>query len=196
MNFLAHAFLSGSNAEILVGNFMGDFVKGRQYENFPIDVAKGILLHREIDYFTDRHPSVEQSKIKLRPKFGHYAPVVVDIFYDHLLVRNWRLYSDEDIGHFIQHVYQTINHYFHLVPLRLQSFFPNMKSNNWLLHYGYIEGVRRALAGMSRRSRFNPELQRAADDLHTHYEAFNHDFNSFFPDIMKCAEAYRIGDKI
>jgi acyl carrier protein phosphodiesterase len=193
MNFLAHAFLSGNNPETLVGNFMGDFVKGAQYENYPPDVAKGVLLHREIDYFTDHHASVVQSKIRLRPRFGHYAPVVVDIFYDHLLVRNWRLYSNLDIEHFIQNVYQAVDTYFHLIPIRLQAIFPNMKSNNWLLHYGYIEGVRRALAGMSRRSRFNPELERAADDLYELYEDFNHDFNNFFPDIMKCAEDYLAG---
>jgi acyl carrier protein phosphodiesterase len=190
MNFLAHSFLSDNHPGILVGNFMGDFVKGRQYENFPADVAKGVLLHREIDYFTDNHPCVEQSKIRLRPRFGHYAPVVVDIFYDHLLVRNWHTYSKEDIDGFIQNVYDTVDQYFHLLPPRLQAIFPNIKENNWLLHYGYIEGVRRALTGMSRRSRFNPELQRAVDELREHYQVFNDDFNGFFPDAIKCARDF------
>jgi acyl carrier protein phosphodiesterase len=185
MNFLAHSFLSGNNPGILVGNFMGDFVKGRQYANFPADVASGVLLHREIDYFTDNHPGVEQSKIRLRPRFGHFAPVVVDIFYDHLLVRNWQIYSKEDIGGFVDNVYDVIGMYFDLLPPRLQAVFPNMKRNNWLLHYGYIEGVRRALAGMSRRSRFNPGLERAVDDLCDNYQEFADDFNGFFPDVIQ-----------
>jgi acyl carrier protein phosphodiesterase len=190
MNFLAHAFLSGTDSEILVGNFIGDFVKGKQFENFSSGIATGIILHREIDYFTDNHPCVEACKTRLRPRFGHYSPVVVDIFFDHLLVRNWRTYSNVDIEVFIQNIYFTVDKYFDILPPRLQTIFPNIKANNWLLHYGYIEGVKRSLAGMSRRSRFNPELQRAVDELQEHYEQFNEEFNLFFPDAIAFAKQF------
>ncbi len=190
MNFLAHAFLSGDDPEMLVGNFMGDFVKGKQFENYPDAISKGILLHREIDYYTDNHPLVEQSKIKLRPNFGHYAPVVVDIFYDHLLVNNWHLYSSIAVQKFISNVYNIVDQHFEILPERLQMIFPNIKNNNWLYHYGYFEGVKRSLAGMSRRSRFQPELQRAIMELENFYQDFTNEFNGFFPDVIAFVKSY------
>src|SRR5450432_1821563 len=90
MNFLAHLYLSGDNPQVMIGNFIGDFVKGKNLtERFDTDVAKGIALHREIDWFTDTHIVVKQSKDRLRPKYRHYAGVIVDIFYDHFLAKNW-----------------------------------------------------------------------------------------------------------
>ena len=99
MNFLAHIYLSGTNPKTMVGNFIGDFVKGRNVlEQFEADIAKGIELHRSIDEFTDHHPVVQISKMRLRPKYRHYAAVIVDIFYDHLLSRFWSNYHDRTTG--------------------------------------------------------------------------------------------------
>src|SRR5690349_12341831 len=93
MNFLAHIFLSGDDPEIMVGNFIGDFVKGRNLDDrFSSGIVKGIELHRAIDEYTDSHPVVAQSKNRLRPKYRHYAPVIVDVFYDHFLAKNWKNY--------------------------------------------------------------------------------------------------------
>src|SRR5262245_6236281 len=90
MNFLAHLYLSGNDAEIMVGNFIGDFVKGRNvYERFDQRIAKGIELHRSIDAYTDVHPKVALSKNKLREKYHHYSAVIVDMFYDHFLAHHW-----------------------------------------------------------------------------------------------------------
>ena len=90
MNFLAHIYLSGDDPNIQLGNFIGDFVKGRNLvEQFGHEIAKGIELHRAIDEFTDKHPIVKLSKVRLREKYRHYAPVIVDIFYDHYLAKNW-----------------------------------------------------------------------------------------------------------
>lgn len=190
MNFLAHVFLSGDDHELLVGNFMGDFVKGKKYEEYPAKISRGVLLHREIDYFTDNHAAVEKSKARLRPNFGHYAPVIVDIFYDHFLNRNWEMYSDVNLESYIQQVYATIDRYYDVLPPRLAAIFPNIKQFNWLLGYGMIEGVERSLAGMSRRSKFNPRLERATTELVDHYEAFNEDFNRFFPDVITFAKGF------
>src|SRR5436190_842749 len=86
MNFLAHLYLSGDDADVMTGNFIGDFVRGRNLaEQFGEKIARGIELHRAIDAFTDHHSVVKQSKTRLRPKYGHYSGVIVDIFYDHFL---------------------------------------------------------------------------------------------------------------
>jgi len=190
MNFLAHAFLSGDDPELLAGNFMGDFIKGRQYENFPSGIAKGVVLHREIDFFTDNHDVVEKSKARLRKRFGLYSAVIVDIFYDHFLNANWDRYSDQDKGEFIHSVYDTVDRFFDLAPPRFQAMFSNMKSRDWLSNYGLIEGVERSLAGMSKRSKFKPQLERAVEELELHYRAYDDDFNRFFPDVVRFVRDY------
>ncbi|MGK7393146.1 MAG: ACP phosphodiesterase [Candidatus Cyclobacteriaceae bacterium M3_2C_046] len=190
MNFLAHALLSGPSPDILVGNFMGDFVKGKKYQDYPADIARGILLHREIDFFTDKNAFVKKSKNKFRPVHGHFAGVIVDVVYDHLLVNNWTTYSQVDLKIFIDRVYQVLQDYFDLLPLRLQQILPNMIQYNWLFNYGYTEGVKRALRGMSRRSRFNPAMETAVEELQTHYTAFNKEFNQFFPQVIQMSRQY------
>ena len=97
MNFLAHIYLSGDDDQIKIGNFMADSIRGHSYENYPSDIKKGILLHRAIDSFTDMHPIYRKSKHRLHEKYGHYSGVIMDIFYDHFLAKNWIKYSDENL---------------------------------------------------------------------------------------------------
>jgi acyl carrier protein phosphodiesterase len=95
MNFLAHIYLSGDNDLLKIGNFMADSIRGHHYEDYPTEIRKGILLHRAIDSFTDMHPIYRQSKHRLHEKYGHYSGVIMDIFYDHFLAKNWNKYSNE-----------------------------------------------------------------------------------------------------
>ena len=83
MNFLAHIYLSGDDDELKIGNFIADSVKGKKFSQFPDQVQKGITLHRKIDSYTDSHPIVRESVLRLFPKYGHYSSVIVDILYDH-----------------------------------------------------------------------------------------------------------------
>src|SRR4051812_44429809 len=109
MNFLAHLYLSGDNDYVKLGNFIGDFVKGRNLnEQFPSGIARGIRLHRAIDEFTDSHPIVKKSKDRLRPAYRHYAPVIVDVFYDHFLARNWTRYSDTALADYAEQTYDLV----------------------------------------------------------------------------------------
>ncbi len=90
MNFLAHIYLSGNQERVMIGNFIGDFVKGKAWEEFDSAIQRGILLHREIDRYTDDHEVVIKTKERLRPKYHHYAPVISDVFYDHFLASLWK----------------------------------------------------------------------------------------------------------
>ena len=101
MNFLAHIYLSGDNDLIKIGNFMADGIRGKQYENYPLEIQKGIILHRAIDTFTDAHPIFRQSTKRLHNNYHHYAGVIVDILYDHFLAKNWNKYSDEKLEDFV-----------------------------------------------------------------------------------------------
>ena len=151
MNFLAHAYLSGKNKNILLGNFIGDFIKGRQaLSEFDPAIISGVELHRAIDEFTDGHPIVHKSKDRLRATYRHYSAVIVDVFYDHFLAINWKQYHAEPLDKFVEETYQSIESFSPILPARFKRMFPYMRSGNWLAGYREVEGVHRALSGMAR----------------------------------------------
>jgi acyl carrier protein phosphodiesterase len=186
MNFLAHLYLSGPNPKIKVGNFIGDFVKGRSFINhFETGIAQGIELHRAIDYFTDHHPVVQESKNRLRPKYRHYSGVIVDVFYDHFLASNWKDFSEESLANFAAQSYQIIEEHKTILPEEVKGMMPYMVSGNWLLNYSKIEGIHRALSGISRRTSFPSKMEEAAEDLKQNRSGFEQEFNLFFPELQK-----------
>ncbi|MEQ9303153.1 MAG: ACP phosphodiesterase, partial [Marinoscillum sp.] len=154
MNFLAHLYLSGDDEELLVGNFIGDFVKGSQMEQYPERVQKGNRLHRSIDYFTDNHEVVLESKIRLREKFRHYAPVIVDVYYDHFLAKDWLKFSSTPLKKYTEDFYQTMDGYYDILPKGVIHMLSFMARDNWLYNYQFIEGINKALTGMSRRTKY------------------------------------------
>lgn len=191
MNFLAHAYLSGTNDKVLLGNFMGDFIKGKQYENYDEKIGKGVLLHREIDHFTDANEIVLKSKIRLRESVSHYAGVVVDIFYDHFLVQNWEKFSTQPIDKFINSIYSIVTKYSNLLPPAGRHMIPFMIEHNWLLNYGQKEGLQRSLKGISKRSRFKPPLIDAMEVLDKSYRKFELEFLEFFPHLSSHTDMVR-----
>jgi acyl carrier protein phosphodiesterase len=195
MNFLAHIYLSGANPKIMVGNFIGDFVKGRNVlEQFEPDIAKGIELHRSIDEFTDHHPVVQISKMRLRPKYRHYAAVIVDIFYDHLLSRYWSNYHTEPLEKFSQATYNTLQQHRNVLPIPVNNLLPYMIRDNWLLNYGTFDGIGKALTGISRRARHDSRMDESIHDLKEYYEEFKSEFELFFPDLKKHSEEFLASD--
>lgn len=188
MNFLAHLYCSGSSTRRMIGNFIGDFVKGSDLSAFEPEVASGILLHRAIDEFTDRHDFVRQSKKRLQPAHGHYAGVVVDIFYDHFLAHRWSNYHDMPLDQFASAAYRTILEYQLPLPEQVHRMLPYMIKGNWLVGYTNLEGVRRSLQGISRRTKFHPHLETAVEELQTHYDQFESEFIAFMPRLKSFAE--------
>lgn len=184
MNFLAHLYLSGGNSKLMVGNFIGDFVKGKNaLKNFETGIANGIELHRAIDAFTDTHAIVTQSKNRLRPKYRHYSGVITDIFYDHFLARNWNFYHNETLSQFADHAYRTIQSFDEVLPLEVKRMLPYMIRGNWLVNYSKVEGIQRALSGMAGRTPYLSKMDEATDDLVRYYDAFKKEFDSFFPEL-------------
>lgn len=184
MNFLAHIYLSGNNEPLMVGNFIGDFVKGNQLNDFESEITRGINLHRAIDEYTDQHPVVSKSKDKLREKYRHYSGVIVDIYYDHFLAKNWSDYHETDLLTFTKQFYTAINNYNNILPKGAKYMLPYMMENNWLYNYSKVEGISRALGGMSRRTKFNSKMDEAVVDLRSHYDEFEKEFKEFFVDLQ------------
>lgn len=190
MNFLAHFFLSSESPSLMIGNFLGDFVKGKNYQQFPAPIATGIRLHRAIDAYTDLHPDFLKSKHRLVPQYGHYAGIVVDIFYDHLLAVHWKEYAKQSLESFAAYVYQNLQEHQDLFPAKAADVLPFMVNHNWLLSYARIEGIERALEGMARRSRFVSGMEHATENLKQNYATFNREFHSFFPQIIRHVSSF------
>lgn len=191
MNFLAHLYLSGDDPEIKVGNFIGDFVKGRNLlDRYPATVARGIELHRAIDEFTDAHEVVQKSKQRLRPSYRHYAGVIVDVFYDHYLASLWSDYHHQPLAQFAAESYALIKNSGIELPSRVVYMLPYMERGNWLVNYARLEGIHRALTGMSRRTTFESKMEEAIADLQRDYEQYRAEFQTFFPSLRKFAKEW------
>ena len=183
MNFLAHLYLSGNSEGLLIGNFIADSVKGKAYENYNQEIQKGILLHRKIDTFTDSHPIVSQSKQRLHSRYHKYSPVVVDIFYDHFLAVKWNNYSTVSLNEFAENSYRLMNTNFEILPEKVKFMLPYMIKGNWLVNYSNVEGIRKTLTGMSRRTSFNSGMETATEILVQHYSLFENEFELFFEEL-------------
>lgn len=184
MNHLAHLFLSRHSEKMMVGNFIADGVKGKKYLAYEDEIADGIVMHRAIDTFTDTHETVSHSKQYFRKKYGLYSPVLIDLFYDHFLAKNWKRYSDLPLLFFTEFSYRVFEKYLDRMPDRYQRLFPYMQRENWLLNYSHLEGIQRSLTGMSGRIKNNPGIEHAAWDLRYHYEAVEDDFSRYFPELI------------
>lgn len=184
MNHLAHCFLSFGDEDVLLGNFIGDFVKGREWEKYPPAVQRGILLHRNIDTFTDNHALTDQSVRRIRAFAGRYAPPFVDILYDHLLAVHWKLHSEESFEAFAEKTYQQLKKRQSEMPPILQERLPRMLEGQFLHHYTQRAGLDWVLERFSLRlpGQFDPWA--ISDRFFTELADFSTDFNGFFPDLV------------
>src|SRR5690242_7754823 len=129
MNYLGHAYLSYNNPQVLLGNIAGDHFKGKlSLAALPVDMQKGVMLHRSIDGFTDTHPATARAKVWFREAYGLYSSAIIDVVYDHFLANDPKIFSSEkDLYHFTQDTYQTITDNEHLMPETFAAYFPHMK---------------------------------------------------------------------
>ena len=191
MNFLAHLYLSGNNDEIILGNFFADSVKGKFLDHFPDGVVKGIRLHREIDSFTDRHPVVRKSKARLYQKYSKFSGVIVDLYYDHFLSKNWSDFASVDLDTFVSGTYKMLLKNYAMLPARSRRILPYMIAQNWLTGYADFDKLEKVFEGMSRRSRFYSGMEHAVEDLKISYPLYEEEFRLFFPEIIQHVEQYR-----
>ena len=188
MNFLAHLFLSGDTPGLLVGNLMGDFVKGKLDGRFPPGVERGILLHREIDSFAGQNLHFLRSKRRLDQSFGLYRGVLVDLFYDHFLAAHWEDYADVPLSFFISDAWRILCEHKEFLPDRLQRIVPFL-FKDWLSSYSDIRGIAAVLHRMSRfRLKRANRLREGAEALNKHYGGLYADFREFFPELIAFSE--------
>ena len=180
MNYLAHIYLSNNKEFVQLGNFIADSVKGRSYLKYPEKIQTGIILHRRIDWFTDNNNIVKQSKKRLNSRYRHYKGIIIDIFYDHFLAKNWTKYSSTPLHIFTQSFYNTLHDNYDILPERVKLLTPYIIKNDWLLSYATLEGIEKVLIGMNKRTQYKSQMHLAINDLKENYNDFEKDFTLFF----------------
>tara|TARA_R110002111_G_scaffold104177_1_gene161635 strand:+ start:5471 stop:6073 length:603 start_codon:yes stop_codon:yes gene_type:complete len=192
MNYLAHIYLSGGKKHTTIGNFIADGIRGNKYKTYPAEVQIGIQLHREIDTFTDAHPIFRKSTKRLHKGYSHYSGVIVDIFYDHFLAKNWSTYSDVPLEDYIDDFYKNLIDHIDILPPRIKKMTPVMIEGNWLLSYATVDGIQLVLDGMNKRTKGLSKMNEATKELKEHYDTFENDFTMFFEDLIKFSTKKRI----
>ena len=183
MNFLAHIYLSGNSDLVKIGNFMADGIRGKDYLNFTEEVKNGILLHRQIDTFTDAHPTYRKSKHRLHDKYGHYSGVIMDILYDHFLAKNWSAYSEQKLEDYVSDFYKSLEKNYDMLSERTKKMMPTMLNQNWLVSYATISGIEHILLNMDYRTKHRVNMQEAIVELKAFNTEFETEFTSFFQEL-------------
>jgi acyl carrier protein phosphodiesterase len=188
LNFLAHIYLSGDSSEVRMGNIIGDYIKGNQYNLYPELIRMGILMHRDIDHFTDANPIVKLTNRLFTERFHKYAGIVTDIFYDHFLASRWNDYSPDNFDNYLKGVYLLLKDNWDLLPDEMKGFALRCMENNWLKSYATIEGIGKVLWMMSQRTSLPDESKYAVEVLKSNYTFVNGHFMEYFPQLVSYIE--------
>lgn len=187
MNYLAHLYLAEDTPESCIGNLLGDFVKG-SLENhqfrYSQEILKGIKTHRQVDFFTDTHLVYRKSKQRLNKIHRHFSGVIIDIFYDHFLAKNWSFFASDSLELFSQNIYRILENNRLILPERMQRVLPVMKAENWLVLYRDFPGIELTFQRLSRRVKRENNLLLAIEDLEQNYVEIEADFLAFFPQAI------------
>jgi acyl carrier protein phosphodiesterase len=186
MNYLAHAYLSFKLPDILVGNMISDFVKGKNKFNYPLAVQNGIMLHRAIDEFTDFHPVTAKAKEFFRPVYRLYSAVFTDVVYDHFLAIDPDQFPDDrSLALFAEDTYRVLSSYKNILPENFNRMLPFMISHNWLYNYQFNTVIKRSFEGLARRAKYLTESEIAFAIFEKNYPELKQCYHEFFPDLKE-----------
>ncbi len=185
MNYLAHAYLSFKNPGLLIGNMIGDFVKGKQYLQYPESIQQGILLHRQIDTFTDAHPIVLETKKVFRNSVGRYEGAFLDVSYDYFLANDPAIFSEPDWRRLVSNIYATIEMHIGQLPPSFQKMFSYMENGDWLYNYRFAWQIQRSFNGLLQRAQYIDKAANPFSDFEKNFAYMEKTFEEFFPELEK-----------
>ncbi len=189
MNFLAHIALSGNEQEVAIGNFIADTILPKERKLLTDKMMRGVTLHHAIDTFTDQHSSFLNTTLLARPILRKYAPVATDVFFDHFLALHFEEYYGRDLASFSKDFYLSIGSWQANLPERAQILVHYLLKNDWLNMYKSKDGLHAILTQMSKRTRFESNLEKASLVLNEHYQEIEKDFRKIFPELMELSKS-------
>lgn len=187
MNYLAHAYLSFGKPEILTGNLIADFVKGKRQFDFSTGIQSGIRLHRAIDTFTDTHEATRNAKAFLTPACGRYSGAFTDVIFDHFLARDTRYFNERTLSAFTSQTYKSVRQFEAVFPEKFVTVFHYMQLHDWLGGYYYKENVAKAFRGLYYRAAYLRESGEAFEAFEQHYTSLKRYYSMFMPDLISYA---------
>jgi len=190
MNYLAHLYLSGPETGVRVGNFIGDYVKGSNFTRYAPPICKGIILHRQIDAFTDKHPIFKQSSKHFYLMYQRYSGVVTDIAYDHFLAANWGSFSDQSLKNFVTESHRILMANYFSLPGTVKKFLPFLIKSRRMEHYNSLDGIEKTLRIMAGHSSLPNHAEWAMEQINANYEQLKDEFFVFFADVSKMCQAH------
>jgi acyl carrier protein phosphodiesterase len=186
MNYLAHAYLSFNDPDILLGNMISDYIKGKKQFDYPVPVQHGIKLHRFIDEFTDSHAATRELKSYFRPQYRLYSGAFADVVYDHFLaIDTTQFENGTALKQFAAQTYRLLEPHTPFFPPTFQLMFPYMKTQDWLYNYRYAWAIDKSFGGVVRRAAYLTESKIAFEIFNTHYDEMKVCYAAFFPDLKK-----------
>lgn len=189
MNFLAHLLLAGDATHDRIGALLPDLVRGPVPVDLHPDIMAGVQLHRRIDAITDTHPIVARSRSRITRLRRRYNGIAIDMFYDHVLSRDWARYHRQDLRTYINHVYDDLCRNEDMMPHAMRPPVLRMRHGDWLGSYATVEGMSGILEMMSARLTHrighSIKLTDAIEDLVEHRDAISADFHAFFPNLAE-----------
>ena len=189
MNYLAHAYLSFNDPEILVGNLISDYVKGRKKFDYSTRIQDGIALHRAIDSFTDDHPVTKEIKKIFADVYRLYSGAFMDVVYDHFLAKDKSLFAGDDkLMSFSLNTYEMLEVYELVFPEKFRMMFPYMKKFNWFYNYQFEKGIERSFEGVARRAVYLDESEKAYQLFIKNYQLLENAYQQFFPELLAFAK--------
>jgi acyl carrier protein phosphodiesterase len=195
MNYLAHAYLSFNIPEILAGNMISDFVKGKKQYDYPLAIHAGIRLHRAIDAFTDSHPFTKQAKTFFQPAVGAYSGAFVDVVYDHFLAKDRDEFIDDaDLQAFATNTYISLNSLATILPEQFVKTLPSMQQYNWLYNYQFLQGVESSFKNVVRKATYLDNSDACFQLFQSHYLSFEWCYANFFKDVKKMSKSFLIAE--
>lgn len=184
MNFLGHIFFSNGNKELMTANIYGDFVRGSDLSSYPEIIQEGVVLHRMIDSYIDNHPIVKELMHQIYPDLPKVTGIAVDIYFDHLLAKNWEKYSSTPLREFLDNYYESLLTLEYEYPLEFQILLGRMRTGDWLWHYRETFGLDKACRGVSQRISFDNVLDQGLEVFNKHEVAINQSFEAFMQEAI------------
>jgi acyl carrier protein phosphodiesterase len=184
VNYLAHAYLSFEDPEVVTGNLISDFVKGKKKYDYPPRILFGINLHRQIDAYTDEHPVNREASKIFKGAYGLYAAAFLDVTYDHFLARELAGKDNEKFNALTITTYAHIASFDNILPLNFRNIFPYMRHHNWLFNYQFSWGIQNSFEGLAHRAKYISEGKTAFELFNKNYEALRRAYDEFFPQLL------------
>jgi len=184
MNYLAHLLISPDDGLSRLGNIMADFMRDVDQDSLPEEVWEGIQFHRSVDGFTDSHEVVRELRKYFSPEKRRFSGIVLDVVFDHFLIKHWEKYSSENFNSFVDECYADLWQHRELMPPRMEMVVGWMIKRDWIRSYAELDHVGRALDGLAGRLKLKHDFHGSIEEVHEHYDIIEAGFLKFFPDLL------------